>query len=77
MVYNLGMKKAFIISAIAVPLLLTLFIGGYVVSVLQHTYQGEDTTFEVKNGDTFGRINQRLFEQGLIPDKRMFHYYAK
>jgi UPF0755 protein len=71
------MKKAFIISAIAVPLLLTLFIGGYFFSVLQHTYQGEDKTFEVKNGDTFGRINQRLFEQGLIPDKRMFHYYAK
>lgn len=71
------MKKFFILTAFAVPLLLALFIGGYIVNVLQHTYQGEDTTFEVKNGDTFGRINQRLFEQGLIPDKRVFHYYAK
>lgn len=41
------------------------------------TYTGPDKTFVVRNGDTFGKINQRLFEEGLIPDKRLFHYYAK
>ncbi len=71
------MKKALIFCTVAIPILLTLFVGGYIWSVHRHTYEGEDTIFEVRNGDTFGRINQRLFDQGLIPDKRMFHYYAK
>lgn len=43
----------------------------------KQTYTGPDITFTVRSGDTFGRINQKLFEQGLISDKRLFHYYAK
>ncbi len=58
--------------------LLTLIgVGTYVGYIFTRPYQGEDATFTVNNGDTFGRVNQRLFEQGLIPDKRLFHYYAK
>lgn len=41
------------------------------------TYTGEDKVFEVRPGETFGRINQRLYDEGLISDKRLFHYYAK
>lgn len=45
--------------------------------LFNQSYTGPDKAFTVRNGDTFGRINQRLFEEGLIPDKRLFHYYAK
>lgn len=45
--------------------------------VFKQSYTGPDKTFTVRNGDTFGKINQRLHNEGLISDKRMFHYYAK
>lgn len=45
--------------------------------VFQKSYTGPDKVFSVRTGETFGRINQRLFDEGLIPDKRLFHYYAK
>lgn len=45
--------------------------------VFNQSYTGSDKVFVVHNGETFGRINHRLFSNGLIPDKRMFHYYAK
>lgn len=73
------MKKnsLFLGSLIFIPLI----IGAYFFSAsyfkLKEPYQGPEKIFEVKNGDTFGKINQRLFEQGLITDKRLFHHYAK
>ncbi len=51
--------------------------GTYLAMIFSQSYTGPDKTFVVKSGDTFGRVNQRLFQQGLIPDKRLFHYYAK
>ena len=45
--------------------------------ILRQSYTGPEKTFEVLNGDTFGKINFRLHREGLIPDKRIFHYYAK
>lgn len=45
--------------------------------VFKQSYTGPDKTFTVRSGDTFGKINQRLHNEGLISDKRMFHYYAK
>jgi UPF0755 protein len=56
------------------------FIGGvsyYTYSALHKTYTGPDKTFVVKTGDTFGKVNQRLLDEGIITDARMFHYYAK
>lgn len=64
-------------SIIVIPLLvMAAFIGHYAIK-FQQTYTGPDKVFEVRNGDTFGRINQRLFEEGLISDKRLFHHYSK
>lgn len=62
---------------IVVPLLVVGAIGGYASILFTKTYTGPDTTFVVRNGDTFGKINQRLYQEGLISDKRLFHYYAK
>lgn len=73
----MGMKKALILLLVVIPL---LFVGGvatYVTIKLSESYTGPDRVFVVRTGDTFGRINQRLFDEGIISDKRMFHYYAK
>jgi UPF0755 protein len=71
------MKKLLFISIVVIPLfIIATFIGRYAMK-FQQTYTGPDKIFEVRNGDTFGRINQRLFEDGLISDKRLFHHYSK
>ena len=51
--------------------------GLYLKSLYDVKYSGPETTFVVENGDTFGRINQRLFNQGLISNTRLFHYLGK
>lgn len=56
---------------------MSAFVGIYSTLIFNHRYSGPDVIFIVKNGDTFGKINSRLFDEGLIPDKRMFHYYAR
>lgn len=71
------MKKALLILLVLVPLFIIGSIGGYIAMVFKQTYTGPDKAFTVRTGDTFGKINQRLFNEGLIADKRMFHYYAK
>jgi UPF0755 protein len=71
------MKKIILSLFILIPLVLVSFGVSYVYLKLKQTHDGEDQTFDVKNGDTFGKINQRLFENGLISDKRIFYYYAK
>ncbi len=71
------MKKFLLLLIVIIPLFVLGGIAGHFAMVFQKTYQGPDKTFEVRTGETFGRINQRLFDEGLIPDKRLFHYYAK
>jgi UPF0755 protein len=71
------MKKIIIIVIVVIPLLLLATAGTYLAMIFNQSYTGPDKTFVVKSGDTFGRVNQRLFDEGLIPDKRLFHYYAK
>lgn len=71
------MKKILIILFILIPILGLSVFGTYVALIFNQSYTGPDKTFVVRNGDTFGRVNQRLYEEGLIPDKRLFHYYAK
>ncbi|MCM2351029.1 MAG: endolytic transglycosylase MltG [Bacteriovoracaceae bacterium] len=71
------MKKSLLIIFVIIPLLLIATAGTYLGMVFNQSYTGPDKVFIVHNGETFGRINQRLFVEGLIPDKRMFHYYAK
>ncbi len=71
------MKKALIILFVVLPLLVVSGVATFVSIKLSESYTGPDRVFVVKNGDTFGRINQRLFDEGIITDKRIFHYYAK
>ncbi len=71
------LKKFFIFSFIVAPLLALLMGALTAVFIFNQTYDGPDTTFVVKNGDTFGKINQRLYEKKLINNTRLFHYYAK
>lgn len=71
------MKKPILISLILLPLLAAAILCIYIMMIFNRTYSGPDKIFVVHNGETFGRINQRLYQDGLIPDKRLFHYYAK
>lgn len=71
------MIKKLVISVALVGILIIGSVGGYIGYLYNQTYQGPDAAFIVENGDAFGKINQRLFNQGLIADKRFFHYLAK
>ncbi len=70
-------KKTLLFVFVVGPLLACLMIGTHVWFILNETYQGEDKVFVVRNGDTFGKINQRLSEEKLISNARVFHHYAK
>lgn len=70
-------KKALLFMFVVAPLFALLMIGGTVAFIFTRPYQGEDTTFTVQNGDTFGKINKRLYDQKLINNTRLFHYYAQ
>lgn len=71
------MIKKLLIFIFVVTLLSLLSIGSYVGYYFTRTYQGPDTNFIVEHGDAFGKINARLYAQGLISNKRLFHYYAR
>ena len=71
------MKKALISIVIIIPLLAVVLAGGTLAYIFKQSYTGPDKTFTVRNGETFGKINQRLHDEGLIPNTRLFHYYAK
>jgi UPF0755 protein len=70
-------KKTLIFMFIVGPLLALLLVGTTVAFMFKQTYTGNDVVFEVKNGETFGKINQRLSDQKIISNTRLFHYYAK
>jgi UPF0755 protein len=70
-------KKTLLAVFVGGPLLALLLISLTVTFMMKKTYTGPDTSFVVRNGETFGKINQRLYQQGLINNTRLFHYYAK
>lgn len=70
------MKKILLIF-FTLSLSFSLIIGGYFYTKFNQAYVGSDVVFKVEHGDTFGKINHRLFEAGIIQDKRLFHHYAK
>jgi len=71
------MLKKLFIAVLVAGLLGIISVGSYVGYFYTRTYEGDNVNFVVENGDAFGRINQRLFIQGLISNKRLFHYLAK
>lgn len=70
-------KKTLIFTFILAPLMAMLMIGTHIAFIFNQTYDGPDTSFTVRSGETFGKVNQRLYDQKLIPNTRLFHYYAK
>lgn len=70
-------KKTLFFVFLVGPLLACLMIGTHVWWLMNETYQGEDVVFMVKNGDTFPKINQRLSDQNIISNARVFHRYAQ
>src|SRR5688572_13660110 len=70
-------KKALLFTFVVGPLLACLMVGAHVTFIFNQTYDGPDASFTVHSGDTFGKVNQRLYNKGLISNTRIFHYYAK
>jgi UPF0755 protein len=70
-------KKTLLFTLIIAPLMALLMIGTHVAIMFNSSYEGPDTVFSVEVGDTFGRVNQRLYDAKIIPNTRLFHYYAK
>ncbi len=70
-------KKTLFFFFIVGPLIGLLLASAHITILFKSTYKGEDVQFTVKNGESFGKINQRLFDLGLIPNTRLFHYFAK
>lgn len=76
--YNAGMKtKALLAALVVAPLLAAVMIATTVWFMYQNTYQGPDVTFTVLPGETFGAVNARLSNQGLISNPRLFHWLAR
>lgn len=70
------MKKILLVF-FTLSILITIVIGSYLFKEFNQTYNGSDIVFKVEHGDTFGKINQRLYQAGIIQNKRFFHHYAK
>jgi UPF0755 protein len=71
------MVKKLFFAVIVIGLLGLISVGSYVGYFYSKTYEGPDANFIVQNGDAFGKVNHRLFNQNLISNKRIFHYLAK
>lgn len=70
-------KKTLLFSFVLAPLLALILIATHVTILMNDRYEGETITFTVHNGDTFGKVNQRLYDQKVINNTRIFHYLAK
>lgn len=70
-------KKTLLFTFIIAPLMAFILVGIHVTLLFNQPYTGEEVVFTVQNGDTFGRVNQRLYNQKIINNTRLFHYLAK
>lgn len=72
------MKKYLWVFLFAAPAF-AVFLAGIKVyySLAIWKYEGESIVFEVKRGDTFGKINGRLSQKGIISSAKVFHRYAQ
>lgn len=71
------LKKTLLFTLIIAPLMALLLTIATVAFIFNKSYTGPDKIFTVHSGETFGKINQRLYNEGLISNTRIFHYYAK
>jgi UPF0755 protein len=71
------LKKTLLFTLVLAPLFAVLMIGTHIYFIIHQSYTGPEKVFVVKTGDTFGKVNQRLKDEGIIDNTRVFHYYAK
>lgn len=71
------MLKKLFLTLFVVGLIGLISVGSYLGYYFTRPYRGADVNFTVHSGDTFGKINQRLANQEIISNTRVFHYYAK
>jgi UPF0755 protein len=70
------MKKLFAFIFLG-PIVAGLLLAIHVTIMLKASYEGPDMAFKIKRGEGFASINQRLYKEGLIENKRLFHYYSR
>lgn len=70
-------KKTLLFSFLIAPLMAMILVGVHVTILFNQPYTGEDVIFTVHTGDTFGKVNQRLYDSKIINNTRLFHYLAK
>lgn len=71
------MKKHALWLTIAAPIFALVLISIHVSIVLFSGNGQKETLFAVRSGDTFPRINSRLYEQEIISNPRVFHYFTR
>lgn len=71
------MKKHALWLTIAAPILAGILISIHVSIVLFSGNGKKETLFAIKAGETFPRINSRLYEEEIISNPRVFHYYTR
>jgi len=71
------MKKGFLLVSSLITILV-IFYGVYSFYQTQlWTYQGPVITFEIKPGEGFASINNRLTKNKLINNPRLFYHYSR
>jgi len=70
------MKKNLIILFVIAPLFGLFLVAVRIYFAMNSAYySGQDTYFEVHQGEGFSKINSRLAEQKIISSARLFHRY--
>ncbi|MBC7430311.1 MAG: endolytic transglycosylase MltG [Bacteriovorax sp.] len=72
------MKKNTLLFLFAAPFFAILLLGVRVYySAVVWRYPGPETYFFIKPAETFGSINSRLTNEGIISSARLFHRYSQ
>lgn len=71
------MKKIIIGGVSVLVISFVLLIATIYYTYNLWSYKGLEKTFTIQSGETFGRINQRLEDEEIIPSARAFHYLAR
>lgn len=71
-------KRNLIIFLVLAPMLALVMSGAQVYyAIYIWAYNGQETVFTIRPGDTFGSINYRLDESKMIYSARLFHRFVK
>ncbi len=72
-----NLKKIFLLSS-GLAILSASFYGLFIYYHLQiWQYDGIDRTFNVRHGESFSKINYRLYKEGYISNPTLFYRWAK